>query len=313
MNKSMLSFLRFVHPLLCVALGALALGIGAQGQLPDSLATHWNLGGQVTQCMSTPWFLRIAFLLVLGLSVSQSIAFAGLLGKDEHARARWQIHLATVNSLLCGLLMATLYMNYGSTRCEESELSYLAVALSLLPAIGLRRYLRRLEVRHEPSAAPSIGLSPQERAVWIGRARSKPLLWLALVVPLFALLGAQLGYSGGIWVPLLACVATLSLASIRVQASARGVEVYYGPWPIALTKISLDEIRSASAETLDPRLAGGWGYRGSLGLTGRATVFLRSGECLSLELTRDRRFRVSVDDASQAAALLSDLIRHRQE
>lgn len=313
MNNLMLPLLRFVHPLVCVALGALALGLGGSEHLPETLATQWNLTGGVTQCISTPWFLGVAFLVVVGLSLAQSLAFGGALGTDESSRARWQIQLTTLNTALSGLLMATVYMNYNSARCEEGELSILAVALTAIPTLGLRRYLRRLEAHTLPRPATSMGLRPQERAVWIGRARCNAMLWLAMLGPLFALFGAHLGYVGGFWLPLLGSVAVLSLGSIRVQADSRGLAVYYGPWPIPLTKLSMDEIRSASVETLNASQAGGWGYRGSLLLSGRATVFLRSGECLCLELTQERRFRVSVDGAAEAAALLSDLIRHRQE
>lgn len=82
---------------------------------------------------------------------------------------------------------------------------------------------------------------------------------------------------------------------------------------MALTRISLAEIRSARVEPMTPGPSGGWGYRGILSLTGRAAIFMRSGEGLVLDLTKGRQFSISVDDAKSAAGLLNDLIARRSE
>jgi hypothetical protein len=67
-------------------------------------------------------------------------------------------------------------------------------------------------------------------------------------------------------------------------------------------------IASGRAIDLRPRDWGGWGYRGSLRLAGRAGWVLRAGEALELTLTDGRRFAVTVDGAAGAAEVLASLL-----
>jgi hypothetical protein len=53
---------------------------------------------------------------------------------------------------------------------------------------------------------------------------------------------------------------------------------------------------------------GGWGYRGSLKLFGRAAVVLRGGEGLQLDLADDKVLTITVDNAEEGAGLLNDLV-----
>lgn len=51
----------------------------------------------------------------------------------------------------------------------------------------------------------------------------------------------------------------------------------------------------------------GWGYRGSRRTFGRAALVLRTGPAIRLDLTDNRTFAVTVDDAATGAGLLNDL------
>ena len=52
---------------------------------------------------------------------------------------------------------------------------------------------------------------------------------------------------------------------------------------------------------------GGWGYRGSVKVFGRAAVVLRAGTGIRVDLVGGRAFAVTVDDAETGARLLNDL------
>jgi hypothetical protein len=99
----------------------------------------------------------------------------------------------------------------------------------------------------------------------------------------------------------------MSLAAITVEISSKAVTVrYFGgaPWPA--TRIPLARIRGAKVVNLNH--PGGWGYRGSLRVFGRAALILRSGPSLRLGLDRGRWFLVTVDDPDGAVQVLQRLV-----
>ena len=62
-----------------------------------------------------------------------------------------------------------------------------------------------------------------------------------------------------------------------------------------------------------PMEHGGWGYRGSLRLTQRAAVVVRSGLALRLELQGGKRLSITVDDAGTAARLINGFVNRRTD
>jgi hypothetical protein len=77
------------------------------------------------------------------------------------------------------------------------------------------------------------------------------------------------------------------------------------------TGVALRDVVQAEAIDIRPLEWGGWGYRGSLRLMGRAAVVLRAGPGVRLELRGGRVLAVTVDDAETAAGLLNDLVARR--
>ena len=65
---------------------------------------------------------------------------------------------------------------------------------------------------------------------------------------------------------------------------------------------------AAHAVELDPLAHSGWGYRGSLLLFGKASIVVRAGPALELDLTHKQRLFITVDDAATGARLLSALL-----
>jgi hypothetical protein len=106
-------------------------------------------------------------------------------------------------------------------------------------------------------------------------------------------------------------VAFLAFASVSVSVTGDGVRVRSGRlgWPAV--RLSLDQVTSASAIDVKPLTLGGWGYRGSVRVFGWASWIVRGGEGLQLDLTRGKRFVVTVDQADEAAAVLNGLLARR--
>jgi len=168
-----------------------------------------------------------------------------------------------------------------------------------------------------PYAAPSpaeratVGLAPGERATWVASAHNAwltggaiALLGAAALIRLFAPGWTALSC-------LVTAVVLAGIAEIHARVDARGLSIAFGPWRLPRMRVALDRIRSARTIDIDPLANGGWGYRGSLSVLGRAAVIVRRGEGLELRLDRDQTLIVSVDDAKTAAGLLNDLAARR--
>ena len=102
----------------------------------------------------------------------------------------------------------------------------------------------------------------------------------------------------------------LELSSVRVDASALGVVVRYGPFAWPVTRIRLKRIVGAEALELAPL---SWGYRGSLSMFGTAVVVVRRGPTLRLHLRDNKAFLVTVDDAMTGAALINDQVQRQSQ
>jgi len=155
---------------------------------------------------------------------------------------------------------------------------------------------------------PTVDLAPGQAASWKGNARAAwgwapPLAVVGVGVAILVITG-----QGIIGVPAVALgVALSAFDSIRVTVDREGLRIRYSwlAWPV--THIPLEQIVGASAIELRPTEWGGWGYRGSRRAFGRAAVVLRAGPAIRLDLTDNKTFAVTVDDAATGAGLLNDL------
>jgi hypothetical protein len=69
--------------------------------------------------------------------------------------------------------------------------------------------------------------------------------------------------------------------------------------------IPLERMVAVEAIDVEPTAWGGWGYRGSLRLFGRAAWVLRRGEGIRVDLEDGKTFAVTVDHADEGAAVLN--------
>jgi hypothetical protein len=109
-------------------------------------------------------------------------------------------------------------------------------------------------------------------------------------------------------VPLGLAVGTLMFVRIVVRVvdtpKGRALEVLYGHRGFVRQVFGPDELVAAHARHYSFMQMGGWGYRGSIRLLRRAALATRRGDALDLELTRKRRFIVTVDDPADFVAAL---------
>jgi len=100
-------------------------------------------------------------------------------------------------------------------------------------------------------------------------------------------------------VPILMVI--LVLLSLRVDimvvhdARGIGLEIRYG-FGLLRQRFAPDTIVSSAAVDMSLVQMGGWGYRGSLRLLKYAALATRRGPALELNLSRGRRFIVTVDN-----------------
>ena len=106
-------------------------------------------------------------------------------------------------------------------------------------------------------------------------------------------------------VALVAVLASRIVARVVQTADGRRFEVVYGPGGMIRQSFDTTDIEHAQATSLSLLRTCGWGYRGSLALLRRAAVVTRCGDALRLDLSRGRRFAITVDDPTAFAEALN--------
>jgi hypothetical protein len=291
-----------------------------RGEVPDPLATHFELGGRANGSMPI-W----AFVL---LQLAFAVPCTAVLVRSGW-RPRSVPPVVVVTATFVGLLTgwvwsSTLLANDGQPSWQAARLGGGAVLGAYGSAIGcsipvallVRRTARALGgTAAAGTSAPALVLDPEARVAWFGRARSTAFLvggtagTVAGAVLVVLSVAGRVGSAVGLSLSLVGVgLALLAFAAVEVRVDASGLVVRSGAlhWP--RVRIPLERIASSSAVDLRPAAWSGWGYRGSLRLMGRAAWVLRAGEGLEVELRDGGRFAVTVDGAEQAAAVVNGLL-----
>jgi hypothetical protein len=301
-----------VLPLSLVLL-ALAPLLLFRERLPDPIATHWGGGGRPNDSMS--FSVLMAFeLLFVGIP---AIAIATLARREPIYRGEISLAAAVcsfVASVTAVVSWSVVRANLDVREWSQADtfgIAELGIALVAgiavaVASLKLARLIEKDEVR-EP-VVPELELAAGSRGIWIGTARSK---WAIPIVIGFVGAGLALALNSqpgaGLFLFLLALPA-LPMTSIRLIADRHGIHMSYGAFGWPARRIPLADIRQASSVHVVPMQRGGWGYRGSLKLMGKASIVLRGGEGLQLNLVGDRVLTITVDDSEMGAGLINELI-----
>lgn len=282
--------------------------------VPDPLATHWGLDGAPDGSMATTLFQVAAVVLtVLG-------GVAGLVASRRSSVGRGDlvapVSIATfLQWVVVGVGVAAMVANDGAAVWTDADSLSVPVALLVpLGAIAVATVAGRVVAPIGPMRGGRSGRRPT-----VDRAAGERLVWFAQVSSAWPIaIGGAIGVAGVVSLLVVGVLVGVALivvgtvvamfATVRVTADRHGLTVRYGPFGWPRTTIELDRI--ARAETIDVRPVehGGWGYRGSIKVFGRAAVVVRAGEGIQLDLTDGTQFVVTVDDAETGAGALNDLV-----
>ena len=290
-------------------------------RLPDPIAVHWGPdlrpdGSRTQRTAMTPPAAIIAGALLLSLIGASRAYAAGRAGRLAIVTFGSGLAAATNATIIVRNLDQAIWSNADPQTPAMLALQ-LGVALgaaALAYAIGARAW-RDVQPAAAPKG-PTLALAAGERAYWSGSASNRVLLGVGGYLVLQALvLWAQLPQLRALpaWLALHAvvCVALELFSRIRVTVDGRGVTVRYGHLGLWTQRVPLDRIVGAHAIELDPIAHGGWGYRGSRKLFGKASIVVRSGPAVQLDLRGGQQLFITVDDATTAARLLDGLINRQ--
>ena len=234
------------------------------------------------------------------------------------------IVILSLGGFLAGIMIACTVANSGEPTWRDADVAGLILAVPILALAGVAAAIAWWCERGRPWAPgsgpaarprerPTVGLGHEERAVWVGRARSQRMLAAAIAFGAGLSVAPQLAVGVSRWQLLAAILlATVCLAwasQVTVTVAAEGVRVAFGPLRTPSSHIGLEDIETAEAIDVEPLRWGGWGYR--LAGRGRTAVVVRRGPGLLLRRRDGRTLVVTVDGAAQAAGLLNDLITRR--
>jgi hypothetical protein len=291
--------------------------------VPNSLATHFDLSGKADEATSVSGFFVI--VIIMGLT--------GLIAGVTLSRMHSRLNAMTVSvlgflagflsGLAGGIASSTLWAHRGLDTWTQATngLGQVVWTVGLAIALGVAgAALASPLITPEPVPAigdptvPAMNLAPGESAVWAG---NQTAMWAVVLAVGILVVGATvvLGVLTQPWtfVAMLPGAAlALALSNVHVRADNDGLRVKYGMLPYPRTNIKSQDIRSASVIEVRPRDWGGWGYRGSLKLFKRAAVVQRSGPGIRVDLEGGKVFVVTVDEPAEPVALLNGVVARAQ-
>jgi hypothetical protein len=296
-----------------------AVGLGAAvlpmlilwSQLPEPIAVHWSADFRPDGSMPKHVALWPPAAIIGGALL---ISLIGAGHAYRHGRAARLMVVAFGSGLAAATSATIVTRNLGRAVWSDAGsqtpgLLVLQIGMALVSASRVWR-----DVRPPPAARGSaLPLAPGARAFWSGGASNPWLLGIGayLLVQALALQAWLPPFRMlPVWLALhiVMFVALEFFSRVRVTIDRRGVAIRYGHLGLWTRRVPLERITAAHAIALDALEHGGWGYRGGLLLFGKASIVVRSGPAIRLDLDNGQRLFVTVDDASTGARLLNALL-----
>ena len=279
--------------------------------LPARVAVHWGIDGRPNQYAS----LTVFAILLLAIGVVAVVGQAVMVARWGSATGVRRFTTGT--AVWLGAFIATLFVGSLAGQRHLAEASMATFPAWLLPAaiIGplvpavVAALLAPADLPQPATAAMPAHvrqweLGPSERAVWIERTTSGPMMIVLVGV---AVLATGFALITHVWfilaLPVLLIIVSAAMAQFTVRVDATGLSVRSAlGWPH--TVIPAGEVDHADVVAVNPITEfGGLGWRA--GRDGRVGVVLRRGPGLEVARTGGRRFVVTVADAAVGAALLN--------
>ena len=297
-----------------VILGAaLALVLSWRDRLPDPMALHWGIGG--VDRVGT-FSQHLASFAILSIVLVIPTAVLAIVVKGASRRGMVGLS-AGVAALMAGIAAGTTAIQLDAPDAYSIPSPGAAIGLAMLAAVIVGVLATWLAGRDAPAPttepvpddAARLPLAEGTSAVWSAPLPSIPAAFPIGAIGLLVAMAVATGLLTGDWwllVVLLLFVLLFALmAGWRVQVDRTGLTLrsILG-WP--RYHLPADEIVRADVTRVKPfHDFGGWGMR--VGPQGALGFVSRAGEAIRIERTGGRRVVVTVDRASQAAALLNTL------
>jgi hypothetical protein len=301
--------------------GLLGVGLPMQllsSRLPEPIAVHWGAdfqpnGSRPQRSAVVPPLVIVAGALLLSLVGAARAFVAGRAGRIAVVTFGSGLAAATNATIIARNLDKAVWSDADPQTAALLALqfgaAFAAAALAYAVAWRVWRDVRLLA----PQKGPTLPLAEGARAYWTGSASNRwlsgiggYLLLEALV--LWALLPQLRMLPALLALHVIVFVVLELFSRIRATVDGRGVTVRYGHLGLVTQLVGLDRIDAARAIELDALAHGGWGYRGSLHLFGKASIVVRSGAAVQLDLRGGQRLFITVDDAMTAARLINSLL-----
>jgi hypothetical protein len=304
--------------------GIAALGLAASvlpmlffwPQLPDPIAVHWSMDLAPDGSMAK----RAAFWPPAGIVIT--LLLLSLLGSghaDIHGRAARLMLVALGSGIAAATSAMIVARNLGRATWRDAGsltpgLLALLIAIPIVLAAAAYIIGTRGDARRLPEArGAAMPLAAGARAFWSGRASNRWLLGVGggaavLALVLLSAIPPLRARPMLLVLPVVVFVTLEFFSRIRVTVDGRGITIRYGHLGLWTRRVPLARIAAAHAITLDAMAHGGWGYRGGLRLIGKASIVVRSGPAIRLDLRGGQQLFVTVDDAQNGAQLLNALI-----
>ncbi len=298
-----------VLPLLLLVAAALP-GPLLGPRLPDPLASHWTLDGDVDGTISRG-------VLWIGACSVWLLAWAVVLLRlrGRATRLPEAVPVLAGGGFVAGLAFALALANLDAPSAQDAGMPSPALVLApvaFAAAAGFAAWWaergREWSTQAPPAPGPGLTHGASTPVVWVGAASGRVLhVAGAAIAALVAGIAVVTGIWGVLVVAVVAGLTSFALGSVQVVAGPRGLVVRVSPFGLPVKTIAAADIASAEAAHIRPERWGGYGWRFSG--TGASAVVLRRGPGLVVHGRDGRRFAVTVDDPEAGAAVLNTAAR----
>lgn len=282
-------------------------------QLPEYVAFHWDASGRVDgTVLAEPLFAMAMTATILGFVIGVVVLLVPRMDLKTRRGSMYWLGAAPAFIAAGWLVPAGLTHRAGSASGAHLE-GWLALFLLALLYGVIPYSLTPKTPPASPRSPRALILKPTEAGAWSGTITTALLYVVAFAagglgvgLNIVALVDGEFSALNalGLAVTVLAVLAVLSFASLRVTVDWRGFRVVSLLTRMPVKRIPLGQVRDVQVTDLHPAEWGGWGYRVTVG---KSAVILRSGPGIVVTTHDGKRFALSLRNPETPAGLLHTL------